>query len=327
MTDDRFRNVLAQSVTASHSAGACPDAEHLAAFVERALGHSERDLCLAHLAACATCQAHVAALVRTQGVETDVAGLGTGSSPINWPPRWSWLPLAVGTAVVVLAVRTMLPVAVPPPASPQTLGSDSERPPVVLPRDAEPTVTPSDLGAEAARSAVESDEFQMSAGAERELVRARADLRPVAPTGQSVARLEAETSIDSALSDRSARLAEFEPPLVIAPGGAVRWRALPGGTIEVSVDGGARWTAQFRREGVDWIAGSAPTTDICWWVGVGGHLVRTSDGGATWTNTVPPRDAVFVGVRARDGETAEVSHANGQVSITSDGGETWVARP
>src|SRR5260370_5117577 len=58
----------------------CPDAEILAAFVERSLAPRERATCETHLAGCLGCQALVAELVRLSEDEEPV-GIQTAAPP------------------------------------------------------------------------------------------------------------------------------------------------------------------------------------------------------------------------------------------------------
>ena len=103
----RFEDALAQGLRdrPRPPSGPCPDAEVLAAFSEDSLSTSDRQE--SHLAACVSCQAHIAALIRTDGIEPEVTQPTT-----SWWLDWRWLAPLVATSVVLLAVWAIDPTSV-----------------------------------------------------------------------------------------------------------------------------------------------------------------------------------------------------------------------
>ena len=78
----------------------CPDAEVLAAYVERTLSEGERRTCETHLADCPFCQEQVAQLVRlNEGDEIEEA-----ARPIRAKPRTAWFRWALAAPALVALV-------------------------------------------------------------------------------------------------------------------------------------------------------------------------------------------------------------------------------
>ena len=75
-------------------------------------------------------------------------------------------------------------------------------------------------------------------------------------------------------------------------------------------------------DGVAWVAASAPTPMVCWWLGAGGELIRTDDGGETWTAVTPPAVGL-VRIQVEDAATATLVDAGGGRWSTTDGGQSW----
>lgn len=110
--------------------------------------------------------------------------------------------------------------------------------------------------------------------------------------------------------------------VITSPDSGVQWRLGPAGSIEHSEDGGETWSGQFADVNVKLLAGSAPTTKICWIVGRAGTVLRTTDG-EHWEKVAPPATVDLVGVQAHDAKSAEVTAADGRKFSTEDGGKTW----
>ena len=105
----RFEDALARGLQdrPNPPSGPCPDAEVLASFSEDSLSAADRQEVELHLAACGSCQAHVAALIRTEGIEPEVTGPAT-----SWWLDWRWLAPLATTSVVLLAVWAVDPTSV-----------------------------------------------------------------------------------------------------------------------------------------------------------------------------------------------------------------------
>jgi len=80
----------------------CPDAEILAAYIDRTLSTRERADCEGHLASCAHCQEHVAALVRLSEVDAPFQ-VRAAAAPAR-AVRISWFRLAYAGPVLAAAL-------------------------------------------------------------------------------------------------------------------------------------------------------------------------------------------------------------------------------
>jgi hypothetical protein len=84
------------------AAGACPEAEILAACFERALPEDELRAWEAHASVCARCQEQLAALARAQAAQPAEAPLARPARA--WGFNWRWLVPAAATAALALVV-------------------------------------------------------------------------------------------------------------------------------------------------------------------------------------------------------------------------------
>jgi uncharacterized lipoprotein YbaY len=106
--DDRLVRRVMHAASGAGAPGACPDAEVLALFAERALDEDERHATEAHVAACRRCQAAVVAFLRSEAPAA--AGAGAVGAVVPWWARWRWLvPVAATAAVVTVAVWVRQP--------------------------------------------------------------------------------------------------------------------------------------------------------------------------------------------------------------------------
>jgi hypothetical protein len=138
-----------------------------------------------------------------------------------------------------------------------------------------------------------------------------------AAAGQTVRAAEApQVGFRSALP-----VVSGEPLDIVSPNPAVRWR-LAGTAIERSTDGGATWHPQAVEAAAPLLAGSAPSTTVCWVAGASGTILRTTDGTA-WATVPFPEPIDLVTVTATDVRTASVTAADGRVFHTGDGGLSW----
>jgi hypothetical protein len=112
--------------------------------------------------------------------------------------------------------------------------------------------------------------------------------------------------------------------IILAPEGKVRWRLLSGGRIERSSNAGVTWLPQNSGVNVELIAGSAPSSAVCWIIGRGGTILRTTDGGEYWNKVVSPMGGDVTGVQAVGAMRATIFDANKIARyVTRDGGVTW----
>jgi hypothetical protein len=120
--------------------------------------------------------------------------------------------------------------------------------------------------------------------------------------------------------NRSARV------LVVSPDPQVLWRISSGRYVEMSADSGATWRTQWTSPTAQVVAGSAPSTGVCWLVGSGGIVLLTTDANK-WHTITPPAAADFSSVVATDASSATISATDGRSFQTSDGGKHWTAVP
>jgi hypothetical protein len=110
--------------------------------------------------------------------------------------------------------------------------------------------------------------------------------------------------------------------MVATPDPKVLWRIADGGLVERSQDGGVSWQGQLPDAGTQLTAGSAPSENICWFVGPGSVIVLTTNA-KDWKRISPPVSADFVAITAEDASTATVTTADGRKFTTGDGGVHW----
>jgi len=348
----RFEDALAQGLQdrPKPPSGPCPDAEVLAAFSEDSLSTPDRQEVELHLAACVSCQAHVAALIRTEGIRPEVTRPAT-----SWWLDWRWLAPLATTSVVLLAVWAV------DPASIGDSGVEMEKTaPAPLDTDAGNELRESrDAASELleARNAVRREQENIvargrvpshEAAAESDTARAREEVAAPAPQARQVAGDPLPPPADTALADapsRSApaerrlddlaRLSSTASPLrnrastqsagfvITTSDETAAWRATGEGGLEHSSDRGVTWTRQLESTGSELTAGSAPSGSVCWLVGRNGTILRTTDGGASWNRIEAPLQSDIGGVTATDGQTVVVEFSDGQAFVSANGGSTW----
>ncbi len=103
MSDTSFDQALRAAARRDRPAGICPDAEQLAAFVDRSASATERRVVEAHAADCQRCAEHLALLA-----SITPAGVRQGRAQGASVRRWAWL-VPVATAVLVAAVWVRMP--------------------------------------------------------------------------------------------------------------------------------------------------------------------------------------------------------------------------
>ena len=340
---------------AAQPAGACLDADTLAAWADETLSRSDRAAVEAHAADCARCQAMLAAMVRTLPVEPARA---------SWMPALGWLipATAVAAAVVVWMVvpqRTPVPPHESPAAAvdqiaaapgpildkPETLASQ------VAPERKSPTPArepASTLDKPAVKlDAAAKDAALAKAAAAPDAARptppppvaapappaVAPPMPPAAPAAPNPAAAAAPASAntfaefsarsrDAAAEKTTVRAAAIAPVIVVSPNPDIRWRIVPGGGVQHTTDSGATWQTQQTGVSVTLTAGASPSSSVCWLVGHGGVVTLSTDA-TTWRRTAFPETADLVSVTAIDGRTATVTLADGRKMTTTDAGASW----
>ncbi len=360
----RFEEAFAQGLRdrPRPPSGPCPDAEVLAAFSEDSLSATDRQEVELHLATCMSCQAHVAALIRTEGIEPDT------QPTTSWWLDWRWLAPLATTSVVLLAVWAVDPASVgdsgvemektaPAPldsgagnelreasnagselrelsdagdelrevsdAVRQERASDDERTALVLSRDqASPTETDSALVLEEVAAPALQTRQVAGDPSPAPADTALADASP--PAAAAERRLDNLARLSSTASPLRNRAITREAGYVtVVFDETAAWRATGEGGLEHSSDGGVTWTRQLASTGAELTAGSATSSSVCWLVGRAGTILRTIDGGASWNRIDAPLQSDIVGVTATDGQTVVVEFSDGQAFVSADGGSTW----
>lgn len=109
--DDLFETALARGLRRDQvTVDGCPDPDTLAVYWERALDVDERTDLEAHVAACARCQAQLAALTRSVADDdSDAAAPAASPRVLGWLLDVRWLAPAASVAAVLLAVWIIQP--------------------------------------------------------------------------------------------------------------------------------------------------------------------------------------------------------------------------
>jgi Photosynthesis system II assembly factor YCF48 len=144
--DKTIENLVSGKLHAQKNtpAAPCPDAEILAAYVERALAPRERELCETHFAECTRCQEHLAQVVKLGEADDETVA----QAPARWKRvfglRWAWAaPMLVAVLIggiwytgeiknrLKQTSETGVEVSAPipaPPKAPETSGREPNKP-------------------------------------------------------------------------------------------------------------------------------------------------------------------------------------------------------
>ena len=314
--DDRngaFDRLLksAQPDRSAGPAGACLDADTVAAWAENSLTSAERAAAEHHAADCARCQALLAAMARTGPVESPQRS--------RWVPalvRWG-LPLTAAAAVALwVAVdrgivepgsseRAQEPSATAalPPASPRVQAPQAETRGTTEPRAAESsrereagTARNAQVGAPdlMARKEVPTpareplDDRRAPAPPT-----AGAPLRDAAAESASPVAAPAAAPVDAQLPsvpplppERPQEVAKQLPPSSQSPAQEIPRGALAETVTTTTAErasAGARGIVARRQAPVAWIDVTSPDPLIRWRFSPQGQVERSIDGGVTWT--------------------------------------------
>ncbi|HEX4074787.1 MAG TPA: YCF48-related protein [Candidatus Acidoferrales bacterium] len=137
----------------------------------------------------------------------------------------------------------------------------------------------------------------------------------------AVNRLATVEMAEAIATTREQRAASF---VVQTPDPKIVWRIGNAGFVEHSEDGGATWHGTLPKQNARYVAGSAPSANVCWIVGNDGIILLTKDA-KHWQTIPPPLRTDFVAIAARDAWSATVTTADGRKFTTSDQGASWTA--
>lgn len=338
--DEQFDRILSRSLKprGPHpSSESCLSAEQIAAWMEDALLPHERNAAEAHAATCGRCLAILGVAARTVPVEARAPWWRT-------PLRVRWLvPVTAAAAAVALWVAVnpgFLPDeadATRPSAVDQAAGATEQLPLPAAPGTPEPVPEARRSSGESAPAAGTPAKPPPSPGRladRREADSVRAEKQAETPRDTVTTREQAAARGPHAPApSQPAEGAASAPPglqrfaaaalEILTPDPEVRWRVI-GSSIQRSLDGGRTWEPQFEAH-VPLVAGSAPSTTVCWIVGRSGAVYVTSDG-RSWRQAAPPARTDLTGVTAESARSATVTGSDGRSYRTSDGGATWVVQ-
>ena len=336
---DRFEALLAERMRERNRAGRaqCPEVTLIAAYCERSLSGGERDAVERHLAGCAMCRAELSSIARAAH-ETEAARAAEPRLR-RW---WSSAPLGLAVAGSIAAVVAI------------GLGRDYYHQEARAP--AQLAMRMANRGAGAISDQVRQLAAKRVAPQAQLEANAPAAAIPAAPPPAP----EPFTKAPQVLLPRAIGGAAARPqaPIMMGEAGAVAGNAMGGASAGQqsptfarpgwaygsanSTDGSVTW--KFGRHGAierfvanamtathvpgvtsDLLAGSAPSSSVCWIVGRGGTILRTTDG-IHWEKIDAPTLSDLVSVTAQSADTAIVTDQNSRRYATSDGGQTWQAQ-
>ena len=300
-----------------------PDANLLAAFVEKTLTARERTQVLNHLAQCAECRELVtltlpAKVDRTQ-LEQSPARRGWSA----WPTlRWGALAAALGAVVVVVALHSFPwrkhEIATRPP------GAESKRP-APLVATAHPPAT------------LEAQNVPPVSGAREISKSGKATSLQAVPTSPLLAKVAPEPSVASGgtpkaglgaeaqarLTTEAAKAESVAIPKGYTVGGALAPSSTPPAPravapMRVKEAQALPPSMAFRKEAARALV--QPTA--LWTISSGGKVQRSDDGGKTWEE-VPIDDTVTFRVIQAVGKDVWAGGSGGALYHSSDGGAAW----
>lgn len=329
------------------------DAEMLAAWTDGALDPATVTALETHVSSCRRCQQLVGAMARTVPAAEAGPTVGASTGRTAW---WKWLvPItAAATAAVVWMVvpaQQRLAVAPPRPSPPPAETRERDNQPQEAPAPAPKSNAATDsLSARADRDAPldaqadtkrKEQKLADGAAAAREQSRNMAALKseqpavadaaplaaptaPVSPAAAAAPAAAAPAQRQATFAERSAAessLARAANLTVTSPDQRRRWR-VTADSIERTDDGGSTWAMVHLLRGESLVAGTSPSSSVCWFVGSAGTVMITVDG-AVFVHVDVPGRPNLTSVTARDAQAAEAATADGRRFGTADSGRTW----
>ena len=328
---DATDRLIERSLTRpQRSSTACPDAETLAAWVDRrGLTTAAATEVEAHLSSCGDCQAVIATVVRATPAALRSEPWWRRATTIRW-----LVPLTAAAAAVAVWV------AIPNDARNREAGNRVA--PSVQPASPRADLRPGDeLRQKESKDNSLTKNEQAAATAATQGAAALTAPSSGAPAAQdatptfanATAPQEAAASSDlkkqgareeAATAARRRALAAPEAVAgeIRSSDSLIRWRVGRAGAVDYSTNGGLTWEALSTGVSADLAAGSSPSPTVCWVVGRTGTVILSLDG-RTWQRLPFPEPTDLTSVRALDGRTATVAGAGRGSFRTSDGGQTW----
>lgn len=327
------RGRFEEGMTPPARASACPDADTMAAYVERSLTPDEAHVVEAHAATCGRCQETLAALASlpSEPVGTRVrAGKGWFAGP------WAWYHLAPLAGLAVLAIVIYVAVRPAPPAferasryeDVQLNGSPEAdapvRPPAASQEHAAAPAAPSPSSGIVAPRAAEPTRPKARA-TERadaeQFATVLPDPRTAVPPPPAQARPDAAAPADAAAARVAA--APAAPPAMAPPaagaGQAAEVSAERVPPAPAGADTSRREVLLARKEARD------GTGEVRWRPGAPGVVERSIDEGRTWEVRPTGTRATLHAVSAVSLEGAWAVGADGVVLRSRDGA-VWETR-
>jgi len=331
--------LLRQSLRAQQeggAAGACLDAETLAAWADGTLSNDAVAAAEQHVADCSRCLAMVSAITQSTPIDETREPWWSRIGPARWliPVAAAATAVAIWVAVPQQEVTTpVTSITRQTPADELGLAEVQSQAEALneaapLAADAEPR---RDVAPEGDRAALRAPASAPAAVPAEASASARTEATAVPPPA-SLAGLPSATPPAAAAQEASgvsaaSAVARRTGPVpggteIVSPDPSSRWRLGGAGALQRSVDGGASWTSAATGVAVDLTSGVAPSPSVCWIVGRAGTVLLTTDG-ETWRRLAFPERVDLAGVRATDARRAAVTTADGRVFATTDGGLTW----
>jgi Putative zinc-finger len=297
MADRNFERALRSAARRGRTAGACPDAATLAAFVDRSLSWEEYATVEAHVADCTACTEHLA-LVAALDAPEESALPAPAIDVVALVRRWGWLVPAL-TAVLVVAVWLRSSDQRPADASLPSVNRSSDQARVEPRRD---VAAPSDRYAslsDANEPQAKRDRPAGAGGRKKTDAPARptapasavADAaKPASPAAQAEAVSGDAKQLDKlAADDKNKERAEPQAPAAAAPPPPAAMASPAADAREEAalkivpepVIGGAAATARMRKAVRQESAATAGTVLVRT---ASGRIDRSTDGGQSWTN-------------------------------------------
>ena len=321
-------------------AGACLDADTLGAWTDGGLDAAAMAAAEAHVSNCARCQALVATMVRATPSTSGTAGT---LAPQGSFPLWKWwlAPIAAGvTAVTLWMVIPEQPQLATAPSRPEAAQDARARfderstPPAepAKPKDADANLSAEQFAQRDKLAAVAREERLLEQPKENQERKEEAPLRQqenvrladaaaapaAAPPPPATVALQAP---QAGALQKNARAAAAIEIATLDP--SLGWRIIDD-RIERSEDGGKTWRVTRQDPGDGLTAGSAPSNNVCWFVGRGGRVLLTADGGATFRNVSLAEPLDLASVAAIDFRSAMIYSVIGRRFRTEDSGRSWL---